>query len=103
MMSLFLAFSVLFVTTVAAVAALLPTPSQDAQIQWEADSPFRYMVDEQRLESPPPSQEIPGTPGSFRAAGFFASKLELQDFAAQAKRAITTPGAVAGSSSPQIS
>ncbi|MDR1158931.1 MAG: hypothetical protein LBK75_11645, partial [Oscillospiraceae bacterium] len=73
--SLFLAFSVLFVTTVAAVAALLPAPVQDAQVQWEADSPFRYMVDEQRLESPPPSQEIPGTPGSFRAAGFFASDL----------------------------
>ncbi|MDR1157072.1 MAG: S8 family serine peptidase [Oscillospiraceae bacterium] len=75
MTSLFLAFSVLFVTTVAAVAALLPAQAQDAQVQWEADSPFRYMVDEQRLESPQPSQEIPGTPGSFRVAGFFASEL----------------------------
>ncbi|MDR1158740.1 MAG: hypothetical protein LBK75_10655 [Oscillospiraceae bacterium] len=68
--SLFLAFSVLFVTTVAAMAALLPAQAQDAQVQWEVGSPFRYMVDEQRLESPPPSQEIPGTPGSFRAAVF---------------------------------
>ncbi|MDR1158607.1 MAG: S8 family serine peptidase, partial [Oscillospiraceae bacterium] len=100
MTSLFLAFSVLFVTTVAAVAALLPEPSQDAQIQWEADSPFRYMVDEQRLESPPPSQEIPGTPGSFRAAGFFASELttpvlspetDLREMMARQPREVAVP------------
>ncbi|MDR1157813.1 MAG: hypothetical protein LBK75_05830, partial [Oscillospiraceae bacterium] len=100
MMSLFLAFSVLFVTTVAAVAALLPAPSQDAQVQWEADSPFRYMVDEQRQESPPPSQEIPGTPGSFRAAGFFASELttsvlspgtDLREMMARQPREVAVP------------
>jgi hypothetical protein len=76
MTSLMLALSVLLVTTVATMAALHPasTGAPDVQATWEDDSPFLHMIDETRLENPPP-QETSTVTGSFRAADSFTFDL----------------------------